>query len=77
LVLSAKQLATVSLVRNEADIIDAFIHRHMRWVDRMIIIVHRPEVLKLIANNTEHILRELVSKRSGSLTPASNMWSQK
>ena len=75
--LSAKQLATVALVRNEADIIEAFVHRHIRWVDRMIIILHRPEVLRLIANNTEHILQEFVSKRSGRLTPASTMWNQK
>jgi hypothetical protein len=31
----------------------------------MLIILHRPVVPKLIADNTEQILQELVSKRSG------------
>jgi hypothetical protein len=73
LALSAKQLATVSLVRNEADIIEACARHHIRWVGRMSIILHHPVVPKLIADNTEQILQELVSKRSGSLTPSSNM----
>lgn len=63
--LNAKQLATVSLVRNEADIIEAFVRHHIRWVGRMLIILHRPDVQKLIADNTEQILQELASKRSG------------
>lgn len=63
--LSARELATVSLVCNEADIIEAFVRHHIRWVGRMLIVLHRPDVPKLIVNNTEQILQELVCKRSG------------
>ncbi|MFT7619785.1 MAG: hypothetical protein ACI97A_003442 [Planctomycetota bacterium] len=60
--LNTQQLATVSLVRNEADIIEAFVRHHLGLVGRMLVILHRPNVPNLIADNTEQILNELVAE---------------
>ncbi|MFT7618404.1 MAG: hypothetical protein ACI97A_002047 [Planctomycetota bacterium] len=56
---SALPLTTVSMVRNEADIVEAFIRHHLCLVDRMVIILHRPDVPNLLSDNTEEILEEL------------------
>ena|SRR3989344_5634311 len=46
-------LATISWIRNECDIIEAFVRHHAKIADRMIIVLHRSE------DNTPHILEQL------------------
>lgn len=47
------RLITFSMVRNEADVIEAFVRHHTQWVDQMIIVMHR------CRDGTEEILRAL------------------
>ena len=46
-------IVSISWVRNEADVIEAFVRHHCRFLDRMIIIDNRSK------DNTGHILRQL------------------
>lgn len=51
--MSLPRLATVSIVRNEADIIETFVRHHVGWTTRMVFVLHR------CIDNTGHILQKL------------------
>src|SRR2546422_865376 len=50
------RIVSISKIRNEADILEAFVRYHTEIVDRMIILNHRS------ADNSGEILRELQSE---------------
>jgi hypothetical protein len=49
-------LTSISLIRNEADIIEAFVRHHAQWVDTMVIVLHRASAGHTSSDNTEEIL---------------------
>jgi hypothetical protein len=50
-------IVTITITRNDADILEAFVRHHVELVDAMVVAVHR------CGDNSEELLRDLVSEK--------------